>query len=112
MCAVGQTCWWTCPRLCGTGRHDNWQANRLRLSNGDQGEAGSVAAERSFPEPGVLDAGDRFWLEAMADAVVILSPVFGRRRLVADFRVDYANSAAAELAADLADDSLKTGALV
>ncbi len=71
-----------------------------------------MAAERSFPEPGVLDAGDRFWLEAMADAVVILSPVFGRRRLVADFRVDYANSAAAELAADLADDSLKTGALV
>src|SRR5580700_171511 len=77
-----------------------------------KGEAGSVAAERSIPEPGVLDAGDRFWLEAMADAVLILSPVFGRPRLVTDFRVDYANSAAAELAADLADDGLKTGALV
>ena len=71
-----------------------------------------MAAERSFPEPGVLDADDRFWLEAMADAVLILSPVFGRRRLVTDFRVDYANSAAAELAADLATDGLKTGALI
>ena len=50
-----------------------------------------MSAQRSFPEPGVLDPGDQFWLEAMADAVLILSPVYGPRRQVTDFRVDYAN---------------------
>jgi hypothetical protein len=50
-----------------------------------------VAAERSAPDPGVLDPGDQFWLEAMADAVLILSPVRGRRTQVTDFRVQYAS---------------------
>jgi diguanylate cyclase (GGDEF)-like protein/PAS domain S-box-containing protein len=59
-----------------------------------------VAAERRFPDPGGLDPEDRTWLDAMADAVLILSPVFGRRRLVSDFRVEYANAAAAELNGD------------
>jgi diguanylate cyclase (GGDEF)-like protein/PAS domain S-box-containing protein len=71
-----------------------------------------VAAERSVPEPGGLDPGDRFWLEAMADAVLILSPVYGRRPLVTDFRVDYANAAAAELSGDLVADPLRPGSLV
>ena len=58
-----------------------------------------MAAERSFPESGVLDHGDRFWLEAMADAVLILvasgwSPPARQR-----FRLEYANAAAAELGA-------------
>ncbi len=71
-----------------------------------------MAAERSVPEPGGLDPGDRFWLEAMADAVVILSPVYGRRPMVTDFRVDYANAAAAELSGDLVADPLRPGSLV
>ena len=70
-----------------------------------------MAAQRSFPEPGVLDPGDQFWLEAMADAVLILSPVYGPRRQVTDFRVDYANAAATELADDPAL-GLRPGALV
>ena len=69
-----------------------------------------MAAERSFPESGVLDHGDRFWLEAMADAVLILSPVVGRRQHVSDFRVDYANAAAAELGDDQAE-RLRPGSL-
>jgi diguanylate cyclase (GGDEF)-like protein/PAS domain S-box-containing protein len=76
-----------------------------------KGETGGVAAERSFPEPGVLDPGDRYWLEAMADAVLILSPVYDRRRHVTDFRVDYANAAAAELA-DAAGDPVQPGSLI
>jgi diguanylate cyclase (GGDEF)-like protein/PAS domain S-box-containing protein len=56
-----------------------------------------VAAERRFHEPGGLDPGDRTWLDAMADAVLIFSAVSGRRNLVVDFRVEYANAAAAEL---------------
>lgn len=71
-----------------------------------------MSAEREFPEPEVLDPGDQFWLEAMADAVLILSPVHDRRRHVADFRVDYANAAATELADSLADDRLRPGALI
>ena len=71
-----------------------------------------MTAERSFPEPGVLDPGDQFWLEAMADAVLILSPEYGRRGLVTDFRVDYANAAATELADDLPDDRLRPGSLI
>ena len=71
-----------------------------------------MAAERSVPEPGGLDPGDRFWLEAMADAVVILSPVYGRRPMVTDFRVDYANAAAAALSVDLVTDPLRPGSLV
>jgi diguanylate cyclase (GGDEF)-like protein/PAS domain S-box-containing protein len=71
-----------------------------------------VTAERSVPEPGGLDPGDRFWLEAMADAVLILSPVYGRQQNVTDFRVDYANAAAAELSADLGADPLRPGSLV
>src|ERR1700688_1414136 len=59
-----------------------------------KGEATRVSAQRSFPEPGVLDPGDQFSLEAMADAVLILSPVYGPRRQVTDFRVDYAHAAA------------------
>ena len=70
-----------------------------------------MAAQRSVPEPGVLDPGDQFWLEAMADAVLILSPVYGPRRQVTDFRVDYANAAATELADDPARHRLP-GSLV
>ena len=44
-----------------------------------------MAAERGVPEPGVLDPGDQFWLEAMADAVLILSPVRGRNQHVTRF---------------------------
>jgi diguanylate cyclase (GGDEF)-like protein/PAS domain S-box-containing protein len=69
-----------------------------------------VTAERSFPEPEVLDPGDQYWLEAMADAVLILSPVEGRRQRAADFRVEYANAAAVELTDD--DDHLQTGSLL
>jgi diguanylate cyclase (GGDEF)-like protein/PAS domain S-box-containing protein len=75
-------------------------------------ESGALAAERSFPEPGVLDPGDQFWLEAMADAVLILSPEYGRRGVVTDFRVDYANAAAVELADNLPDDRLRPGSLI
>jgi hypothetical protein len=71
-----------------------------------------VAAQRTFPEPGVLDPGDQIWLEAMADAVLILSPVYGPRRQVTDFRVDYANAAADELADDPASQRLRRGSLV
>jgi diguanylate cyclase (GGDEF)-like protein/PAS domain S-box-containing protein len=71
-----------------------------------------VAAERSYPDVGVLDPGDQFWLEAMADAVLILSPVHGRGSHVTDFRVDYANAAAAELAADAAGDRIRVGSLI
>ncbi|MFZ0130832.1 MAG: EAL domain-containing protein [Candidatus Dormiibacterota bacterium] len=70
-----------------------------------------MTAERSVPEPGVLDPGDQFWLEAMADAVFIVSPVLGRRGAVTDFRVDYANAAATALADDRADP-LRPGALI
>ena len=66
-----------------------------------------MAAQRTFPEPGVLDPGDQFWLEAMADAVLILSPVYGARRQVTDFRVDYVNAAAAELSDDPAPQPLR-----
>jgi diguanylate cyclase (GGDEF)-like protein/PAS domain S-box-containing protein len=58
-----------------------------------------VAAERPFPDSGGLDPEDRTWLDAMADAVLILSAVSGRSNVV-DFRVDYANAAAAELDGD------------
>jgi diguanylate cyclase (GGDEF)-like protein/PAS domain S-box-containing protein len=71
-----------------------------------------VSTQRSFPEPGVLDPGDQFWLEAMADAVLILSPVYGPRRQVTDFRVDYANAAATELTDDPARHRLRPGSLV
>ena len=71
-----------------------------------------MAAERSFPEPGVLDPGDQFWLEAMADAVLILSPVYGRRRQLEDFRVDYANAATEELNGDAAADRIEPGFLL
>jgi len=71
-----------------------------------------VAAQRTFTEPGVLDPGDQYWLEAMVDAVLILSPVYGPRRQVTDFRVDYANAAAAELADDRGPQRLHRGSLV
>jgi len=71
-----------------------------------------VAAERSFPEPGVLDPGDQYWLEAMADAVLILSPVRGRRRELTGFRVDYANAATAELAGDSSAGHFSPGLLI
>jgi diguanylate cyclase (GGDEF)-like protein/PAS domain S-box-containing protein len=71
-----------------------------------------VSAQRSYPEPGVLDPGDQQWLEAMVDAVLILSPVDDRRRYLTDFRVDYANAAAAELADDSQDGGIETGSLV
>ena len=71
-----------------------------------------MAAERSFPAPGALDPGDRFWLEAMADAVLILSPRYGRRGLVMDFRVDYANAAGTDLANGLGDGHLRPGSLI
>ncbi len=70
-----------------------------------------MAAERKFPDPGGLDPEDRSWLDAMADAVVILSPVFGRRHLVSDFRIEYANAAASELDGD-AGTRLAPGALL
>jgi diguanylate cyclase (GGDEF)-like protein/PAS domain S-box-containing protein len=71
-----------------------------------------VAAERSFPEPGVLDPGDQYWLEAMADAVLILSPVRGRGREVTDFRIDYANAATEELAGSPSTGHLRPGLLI
>ncbi len=71
-----------------------------------------MSAERSYLEPGVLDPGDQHWLEAMADAVLILSPVHDRRRYLTDFRVDYANAAAAELSGDAQDDRAEVGSLV
>jgi diguanylate cyclase (GGDEF)-like protein/PAS domain S-box-containing protein len=71
-----------------------------------------VAAERSFPEPGVLDPGDQFWLQAMADAVLIVSPVYGRGRQVIDFRVDFANAAAVELSDESRADRLRPGTLI
>jgi diguanylate cyclase (GGDEF)-like protein/PAS domain S-box-containing protein len=70
-----------------------------------------VAAERSYPEAGVLDPGDQLWLEAMADAVLILSPLYGRRTHVTDFRVDYANAAAAELGDDPSGNRIQPGSL-
>ncbi|HEY4868927.1 MAG TPA: PAS domain S-box protein, partial [Candidatus Dormibacteraeota bacterium] len=71
-----------------------------------------MAAGRGVPEPGVLDPGDQLWLEAMADAVLILSPVRGRNRHVSDFRVEYANAAAAELADEQTAERLRPGALI
>ena len=71
-----------------------------------------MAAERGFPEPGVLDPGDQYWLEAMADAVLILSPVRGRRREVTDFRIDYANAATEELAGSPSTGHLRPGLLI
>jgi diguanylate cyclase (GGDEF)-like protein/PAS domain S-box-containing protein len=71
-----------------------------------------VSAQRSYPEPGVLDPGDQYWLEAMADAVLILSPVRDRRNCLTDFRVDYANAGAAELAGDSPKDLVAPGSLV
>ncbi len=71
-----------------------------------------MAAGRDVPEPGVLDPGDQLWLEAMADAVLILSPVRGRNQHVSDFRVEYANAAAAELADDRTADRLRPGGLL
>ncbi|MHB8487744.1 MAG: sensor domain-containing protein [Candidatus Dormibacteria bacterium] len=71
-----------------------------------------MAAERSFPEPGVLDPGDQLWLEAMVDAVLIVSPVRGRDQRVTDFRVDYANAAAEELSDDRSAGRLQPGALI
>ena len=60
----------------------------------------------------MLDPGDQFWLEAMADAVLILSPVRDRNQRVSDFRVEYANAAAAELADDRTADLLRPGGLI
>jgi diguanylate cyclase (GGDEF)-like protein/PAS domain S-box-containing protein len=71
-----------------------------------------VSAQRSYQEPGVLDPGDQHWLEAMADAVLILSPVRDRHQYLTDFRVDYANAAAADIAGDSAGDRIETGTLV
>ena len=71
-----------------------------------------MAAQRGVPEPGVLDPGDQFWLEAMADAVLILSPVRGRNQHVSDFRVEYANAATAELADERTADRLRPGGLI
>ncbi len=71
-----------------------------------------MIAQRGFPEPGVLDPGDQIWLEAMADAVLILSPVYGPRRDVKDFRVDYANAAATELVDGVARHRPDSGAVV
>src|ERR1700730_16872162 len=78
----------------------------------DQRRGWRVAAERTFPEPGVLDPGDQFWLEAMADAVLILSPMYGARRQVTDFRVEYANGAGDELAGDPTTRPLRRGSLI
>src|SRR4029077_12025273 len=77
-----------------------------------KGEAAGVSAQRDVPAPGVLDPGDQFWLEAMGDAVLILSPVYGPRRQVTDFRVDYANAAAADLTGDPVRHRLRPGSLV
>ena len=71
-----------------------------------------MAAQGGVPEPGVLDPGDQFWLEAMADAVLILSPVRGRNQHVSDFRVEYANAAAAELADQRTAERLRPGGLI
>ena len=71
-----------------------------------------MAAERRFPAEEVLDPGDRFWLEAMADAVLILSPVRARNQRVTDFRVDYANAAVDELSDEQAPDPLRPGVLI
>src|ERR1700732_17773 len=106
MCAAGQTYCRPCSRLCST-RRDGSGAVRC-----DQRRGGRVAAGRGVPEPGVLDPGDQFWLEAMADAVLILSPVYGARRQVTDFRVDYANAAADELADDPTPQRLRRGSLI
>jgi len=48
----------------------------------------------------------------MADAVLILSPARGRNRHVSDFRVEYANAAAAELADEQTAERLRPGALI
>src|ERR1700689_2154728 len=78
----------------------------------DQRRDWRVSAERSYLEPGVLDPGDQHWLEAMADAVLILSPVHDRRRYLTDFRVDYANAATAELTGDSGAERVEAGSLV
>jgi diguanylate cyclase (GGDEF)-like protein/PAS domain S-box-containing protein len=57
----------------------------------------------------VLDPGDQHWLEAMADAVLILSAVHDRHRYLTNFRVDYANAAAADLVGDAPDDRIEIG---
>ena len=68
-----------------------------------------MSAQRSYPEPGVLDPGDQHWLEAMADAVLILSPVHDRHRYLTRFRLEYANAAAADLVGDAPDDRIEIG---
>jgi hypothetical protein len=88
------------------------QKERQRPVRCDQRRGWRVAAQGGVPEPGVLDPGDQFWLEAMADAVLILSPVRGRNQHVSDFRVEYANAAAAELADERTAERLRPGGLI
>jgi diguanylate cyclase (GGDEF)-like protein/PAS domain S-box-containing protein len=85
------------------------QGGEQRAVHCDERRGKRVSAQRSYPEPGVLDPGDQHWLEAMADAVLILSPVRDRRRYLIDFRVDYANAAADDLAGDAPDDRIEIG---
>lgn len=71
-----------------------------------------MSAERRLSDPGVLDPGDQYWLEAMADAVLILSPIHDRRQYLIDFRVDYTNAAASELARNSDEDRIAVGSLI
>ncbi len=71
-----------------------------------------MSAERRLSDPGVLDPGDQYWLEAMADAVLILSPIHDRRQYLTDFRVDYTNAAASELARNSEEDRIEVGSLI
>jgi diguanylate cyclase (GGDEF)-like protein/PAS domain S-box-containing protein len=71
-----------------------------------------VAANRRSPSSGGLDPGDQRWLDTLADAVLILSPVYGRRGRIVDFRVDYANAAASDLDGEQPDVRLGAGFLI
>jgi len=58
-----------------------------------------VTAEGTCPEAGASKRCDQHWLDALSDAALILVPVHDRRRRIAGFRVECANSAAAQLGA-------------
>jgi len=78
MCGVGQTCCSQCPDYAHQKGRQQARAGSLRLQRRSKERLEAWLQNAVFRNR-VLDAGDRFWLEAMADAVLIVSPVYGRR---------------------------------
>ncbi len=71
-----------------------------------------MAANGGPPTSRALDLGDEHWLEALADAVLILSPVKSTTHRIVDFRVDYANAAASDLDGEQTGNRLCSGSVL